>query len=235
MPMGKYLNKLDKLMSWSLISLNLQCYNHRLLSYNDNQGIHSLPWEANSGVTFLGQLIIQLLSKEIAKYHCIALSPSILYALVQNNDFIRITFVGRLLSGGWQYSHGNESNTVTAKEDVKPMLQCNLNTDLLVFIKLKFLRILNFLHSFQEQVMMCSSCNYTIWERKKSGYSCTWIYFSIYLCITYFFRFMTSCKVRRTVRSGRARNHVVYDVLLNFLWVARTFVYQPRVLVVTGN
>ena len=160
--MGKYLNKLDKLMSWSLISLNLQYYNHSLLSYNDNQGIHSLPWEANSGVTFLGQLIIQLLSKEIAKYHCIALSPSILYALVQNNDFIRITFVGRLLSGGWQYSHGNESNTVTAKEDVKPMLQCNLNTDLLVFIKLKFLRILNFLHSFQEQVMMCSSCNYTI-------------------------------------------------------------------------
>ena len=31
---GKYLNELEKLMSWSLISLNLQYYNHGLLSYN---------------------------------------------------------------------------------------------------------------------------------------------------------------------------------------------------------
>ena len=87
---------------------------------------------------------------------------------LQNDNFIRITFVGRL-SGGWQYSHANKSNTVTAKEDVKSfLLQCNLSTDLLVFIKLKFLRILNFSQSFQEQVMTCSSCNYTIWERKKN-------------------------------------------------------------------
>ena len=37
------------------------------------------------------------------------------------------------------------------------LLQCNLSTDLLVFIKLKFLRILNFSQSFQEQVMTGSS------------------------------------------------------------------------------
>ena len=37
------------------------------------------------------------------------------------------------------------------------LLQCNLSNDLLVFIKLKFLRILNFSQSFQEQVMTCSS------------------------------------------------------------------------------
>ena len=67
------------------------------------------------------------------------------------------------MSGGWQYSHANKSNTVTAKEDVKSfLLQCNLSTDLLVFIKLKFLRILNSSQSFQEQVMTCSSCNYNI-------------------------------------------------------------------------
>ena len=89
---------------------------------------------------------------------------------LQNDNFIRITFVGRL-SDAWQYSHANKSNTVTAKEDVRQkvfLLQCNVNTDLLVFIKLKFLRILNFSQSFQEQVMTCSSCNYTIWERKKN-------------------------------------------------------------------
>ena len=52
---GKYLNKLEKLMSWSLISLNLQYYNHSLLSSNHSQVIHSLPWKANYEITFLGQ------------------------------------------------------------------------------------------------------------------------------------------------------------------------------------
>ena len=37
---------------------------------------------------------------------------------LQNDNFIRITLVGRL-SGGWQYSHANKSNTVIAKEDVE--------------------------------------------------------------------------------------------------------------------
>ena len=67
------------------------------------------------------------------------------------------------MSGGWQYSHANKSNTVTAKEDVKSfLLQCNLSTDLLVFIKPKFPRILNFSQSFQKQVMTYSSCKCTI-------------------------------------------------------------------------
>ena len=126
---------------------------------------------------------------------------------LQNDNFIRITFVGRL-SDAWQYSHANKSNTVTAKEDVRQkvfLLQCNVNTDLLVFIKLKFLRILNFSQSFQEQVMTCSSCNYTIWERKKTGYSCTWIYFNIYFCITYFIWFMTSYTMRRIFGPSKVR------------------------------
>ena len=33
--------------------------------------------------------------------------------------FIFAEFVSRLFSGGWQYSNANESNTASAKEDVK--------------------------------------------------------------------------------------------------------------------
>ena len=132
------------------------------------------------------------------------------------NNFIRIIFVGRL-SGGWQYSHANKSNTVTAKEDVKSfLLQCNLSTDLLVFIKLKFLRILNSSQSFQEQVMTCSSCNYNIWERKKTGYSCAWIYFNIYFCITYLIWFMTSYTMRRTFLSIKVRRRPNLRVVRTF-------------------
>ena len=50
----KYLNKLDKVMSSSLISLNFQYYNHSLLSYNHSQVIHSSPRKANSGSYCLG-------------------------------------------------------------------------------------------------------------------------------------------------------------------------------------
>ena len=75
---GTYLNKLDKVMSWSLISLNLQCYIHSLLSYSHSQVIHSLPWEANSG-SYFSRIIFQPLCKETAKYHCFALSLSIIH------------------------------------------------------------------------------------------------------------------------------------------------------------
>ena len=98
------------------------------------------------------------------------------------------------------------------------LLQRNLNTDLLVFIKLKFLRIVNSSRLFQEQVMTSSSCNF-IWERKKTEYSCTWIYFNIWFCITYFIWFMTSYTMRWTCvprKVRRSPNCVVYDVL-NFL------------------
>ena len=85
------------------------------------------------------------------------------------------------------------------------LLRCNLNTDLLVFIRLKFLRILNSSQSFQEQVMTSLSCNYTIWERKKTGYSCTWIYFNIYLCLTYFIWFIMSYTMKRTCVPRKVR------------------------------
>ena len=75
---GEYLNKLDKVISWSLMSLNLQYYSNSLLSYNQSQVIHSLPREANSGSCF-SRKIFQPLPKETTKY-CFALSLSILHA-----------------------------------------------------------------------------------------------------------------------------------------------------------
>ena len=115
----KYLNKLEKRVSWSLISLNLQCYNHSLLSYNHSQVIYNLPWESNSGVTFFGQSFSLYLKK--LQNIFVVLS----YTLLQNDNFISIKFVSRLSSGGWQYSLANESNTTTAKEDVKQKFSCS--------------------------------------------------------------------------------------------------------------
>ena len=110
------------------------------------------------------------------------------------------------------------------------LLQCNLSTDLLVFIKLKFLRILNSSQSFQEQVMTCSSCNYNIWERKKTGYSCAWIYFNIYSCLTFLIWFMTSYTMRRTFVPSKVskRPKLRGVILLDFLRGARTSVYQSN-------
>ena len=75
---GKYLNRLDKLMSGSLISLSLLCYNQSLHSYNHSQVIHCLPSEENSGSLF-SWTIFQPLPKKTAKYRCVALSLSILH------------------------------------------------------------------------------------------------------------------------------------------------------------
>ena len=122
------------------------------------------------------------------------------YTLLQNDNFIRITFVGKLLSGGCQNCEGGCQTNVL-------LLLRNLSADLLIFIKSTFLRILNSSQSFQEQMMTSSSCNYTIRERKKQldGYSCTRIYFNIYLCITYFIWFMTSYTMRRTCVPRKVR------------------------------
>ena len=54
---------------------------------------------------------------------CVALF-SVFYILLQNDNFIRITCVCRLLSVEWQYSHANESNLATVKEDVKQNANC---------------------------------------------------------------------------------------------------------------
>ena len=91
------------------------------------------------------------------------------YTLLQNDNFIRILFVDRLLSRGWQYSHANERKTVTAKEDLKQKFSC---CDIIWTLISWFSSSSNFLESltpqsFQEQVMTYWSCNYTIWERKK--------------------------------------------------------------------
>ena len=120
MPMGKYLNKLDKLMSWSLISLNLQYNNHSLLSYNHSQVIHSLLWKMGSKLWKL--LFLDSLSAFTSRNYKISLF-CFTSQYSQNDNFTRITFVGRL-SGGWKYSHANKSNTVTAKKNVKQKFSC---------------------------------------------------------------------------------------------------------------
>ena len=60
---GKYWNKLEKLMSWSLISLNLHYCNHNLISYNHSQVI---TWFTMGGQlwSFFSQTILQSLPKE---------------------------------------------------------------------------------------------------------------------------------------------------------------------------
>ena len=156
---GKYLNKLKKFMPWSLVSLNLQYYNHSLLSNNHSQVTHSFPWEAHSGVTFLGQSFSLYLRKLQISLCCFICQCSTCI-LLQNDNFIRITFLGRLLSGGWQYSHANESNTATVK-DKNCLVATNMNTDLFVFIKLKFLGISDSSQSLTPQVVI------TLSEKKK--------------------------------------------------------------------
>ena len=74
-------------------------------------------------------------------------------------------------------SHTNESNTAIAKEDVKKGFLQNLwidmNIDLLVFIKCKFLRILNYSQSFQEQLVTFSTVIILSDNEKNTEYSCT--------------------------------------------------------------
>ena len=54
-------------------------------------------------MSYISGTIFQPLPKETTKYHCVALSLSILHALLQNDNFITITFVGYLHAGGSTY------------------------------------------------------------------------------------------------------------------------------------
>ena len=100
------------------------------------------------------------------------------------------------------------------------LLRRNLNPDLSVFIKLKFLRVLNSSQSFQETVMMCWSCIYTIWERKKKLDTAVQEFISIFIFTSPIW--FGSWQVTRwgehvyLVTSGGTRNYVMYDLLLNF-------------------
>ena len=57
------MNKLEKHILSSPVLLNLQHYNHSSLSYDHNQVIYSLPWEAKLGFPFLGQPFSPYMSK----------------------------------------------------------------------------------------------------------------------------------------------------------------------------
>ena len=64
-----------------------------------------------------------------------------------NEDFIRIVyveFVSRLLSGTWQYSQEKESNAGAVNKNVKSFaIGYVAESDILAFIKNKFLSVLN--------------------------------------------------------------------------------------------
>ena len=107
---------IGKLMLWILISLNLQYYNHRLLGYNHRKVIRSLPWEEKSGVTFVGQFFSLYLRK---LQTIVLLYLSVFYILLQSDNFISYICKQTIVRREWQYSHTNESNSATAKEDVK--------------------------------------------------------------------------------------------------------------------
>ena len=67
--------------------------------------------------------------------------------------------------------------------------------------------------SFQEQVMTRSSCNYTIWERKKLDTAAPEFVSIIIFCITYFIWFMTIYMMRRTFVSTKvSRSTKLHDV-----------------------
>ena len=83
-------------------------------------------------------------------------------------------------------------------------LRRNLRTDLLVLIKLKFLRILNFSVNPRTSDDVLKLQFYYL-KIKITRYSCTWIYFNIYLCITYFIWFMTNYTMSRTCVPRKVR------------------------------
>ena len=127
-------------MSWSLILLNLQYCNHSLLSYNHSQIVHSLPQEDNSGVTFLEQSFSLYQKKSL---RCFIPQYST-YTLLQNDNFIRIIFADNFHAGAVLTCKRHlDSNCEEGCQTKVFLLRRNGNTDPLVLIKLKFLRILN--------------------------------------------------------------------------------------------
>ena len=119
---GKYLNKLEKPLSQDLISLNLQYYSHSLLSYNDSQVI--VYYNTQSLELLFWDNLSSFTKRNCKISLCCFISHYSRYIHLENDIFIRITFVDRLLSGGWKYWHANDSNTVTGKKDVKQKFSC---------------------------------------------------------------------------------------------------------------
>ena len=79
------------------------------------------------GVTFLGQTFSLYLKKlqniTVLLYLSVFYMQYSICSILQNDNFVRIIFVGRL-PGVWQYSHVNKSKTITAKENVKQKYSC---------------------------------------------------------------------------------------------------------------
>ena len=119
---GKYLIKLDKLLSWGLISINFQYYNHSLLSYNHSHAYIVYHGKQTLEVTFLKQSFSLYLKK--LQNIIVLLYPSVFYIHTSEWKFCK-NYICRQTAR--QYSHANKSNTVTAKEDTKRKFSyCNV-------------------------------------------------------------------------------------------------------------
>ena len=116
MPMGKYLIKLDKLLSWSLISLHFQYYNHSLLSYNHSHVYIVYHGKQTVEVTFLEQSFSLHLKK--LQNIIVLLYLSVFYMHTSEWKFGK-NYICRQTASRVAHSHANKSNTVTAKEDTK--------------------------------------------------------------------------------------------------------------------
>ena len=176
--------------------------------------------EANAG-SYFSRTIFQPLPEETAKYHCCFISQYSTCTL-QDDNFVRIIFAVRL-SGGWQYSQANKSNTVTAKEDVKQTFSCcNVIWALISW----FLWRSNFYESktshshsknkwWRTQVVIILSEK----EKKLDAAAPEFILIFIFAETISFGSWQVTRwgKHLYLVSSGRAWNYVVYDVLLNFL------------------
>ena len=110
------------------------------------------------------------------------------------------------------------------------LFQRNLNTHFWVFIKLKFLGILNSSQSFEEQVMTCSNCIYTIWEKKLDAALREFISIFIFIYLS-FTRFMTSYTMRRTCVPRKVRR----SPKLRGLWRSPELFYEEYGLSYTRN
>ena len=124
MPMGKYLIKLDKLLSWSLISLHFQYYNHSLLSYNHSHVYIVYHGKQTLEVTFLEQSFSLHLKK--LQNIIVLLYLSVFYMHTSEWKFGK-NYICRQTASRVAHSHANKSNTVTAKKDAKRKFShCNV-------------------------------------------------------------------------------------------------------------
>ena len=107
---GKYLIKLDKLLPWGLISINITTTAYSVTITIVYRGKQTLE------VTFFKQSFSLYLKK--LQNIIVLLYPSVFYMHTSEWKFGK-NYICRQTASRVAYSHANKSNTVTAKKDAK--------------------------------------------------------------------------------------------------------------------